>query len=120
VNAGHLPVIIDHKDKGVTKLEAVAQPIGILPDTQYPASEPISLHNSTLYLYSDGVTEAPVAEGEEGQMLEEQGLIKHIQQYRGLPAQQRVQAIVNVLKAMNAATEANLHDDITLLLLEPA
>lgn len=120
VNAGHLPVIIEHPDQRISKIEACAQPLGILPQTSYPASEVISLQNSALYLYSDGVTEAPLGKEDSEGMLQEKGFIKLFQQYRALPAMQRVQAIVNVLKAMNAATGKALHDDITLLLLEPA
>lgn len=111
VNAGHLPVLIDDRDKGITTYPSTDQPVGILPDTAYQAYAPISLQNATLYLYSDGVTESRMKNGE---MLEEAGLIEMIGRHRGKLAQRRLAAMVDELK-----TEKLLHDDLTLLLLEP-
>ena len=111
VNAGHLPVLIDDRDKGVTHYPSTDQPVGILPDTAYQAYEPISLQNGTLYLYSDGVTESRM---ENGEMLGEAGLIEMIGRHRGKLAQRRLVAMVDEVKI-----DKLLHDDLTLLLLEP-
>ena len=111
VNAGHLPVLIMDQAGTPRLLPAVDPPAGILPNISYALSEAISLQNKSLYLYSDGVTESLRPDE---QMLEIDGLIKLIQAHAGQPAMQRLS---NMVTAMLPASQ--LHDDITLLLLEP-
>ncbi|MGD8925471.1 MAG: HDOD domain-containing protein [Thioalkalispiraceae bacterium] len=111
VNAGSLPVIIDGKSNGIQRLPADEMPIGIMPDIAYQADAPVSLQNAALYLYSDGVTEL---KKEDGTMLGEKGLITLIEQHRNIVAAKRLSAMVK-----NLVTGTALHDDLTLLLLEP-
>jgi serine phosphatase RsbU (regulator of sigma subunit) len=111
VNAGALPVIIDDKNKGIEPLMPADQPLGILPDTHFQVSPAISLQNAALYLYSDGVTES---RRENGDMLGEAGLISLIESHRKISAAERLPAMVDKL-----LTETVLHDDLSLLLVEP-
>ncbi len=111
VNAGHLPVIIDDLNKGIITYPSSDQPIGILANTDYQAYPPISLQKGTLYLYSDGVTESRM---EDGEMLRQAGLIELIDRHRDIPVHERLEVMVDEI-----LTETSLHDDLTLLLLEP-
>ena len=111
VNAGHLPVIIDDLNKGIVTYPSSAQPIGILANTDYQVYPPISLQKGTLYLYSDGVTESRM---ENGEMLRQAGLIELIGRHRDKPVHERLDVMVDEI-----LTETSLHDDLTLLLLEP-
>ena len=113
VNAGHLPVLIMDRE-GRTKprlLPANDPPVGIIAGSLYTLSEVISLQNKSLYLYSDGVTESVRPDM---QMLEIDGLVKLIQEHSAQPATQRLASLVDIL-----SPSEQLHDDITLLLLEP-
>ena len=110
VNAGHLPVIIMAQAGKPQLLPASDPPVGILANTTYTISEAISLQNKSLYLYSDGVTESIRSDE---QMLEIDGLVKLLQAHAAKPAPQRLECLVAEL-----LPTSQLHDDITLLLLE--
>lgn len=92
------------------KLEGTEQPLGILPNYCFSFSEPISLQGASLYLYSDGVTEAKSADGK---MLETNGLIHLLQQHRYKLPRQRLQAVVDPI-----GTPQHLYDDIILLMID--
>jgi serine phosphatase RsbU (regulator of sigma subunit) len=64
-------------------------------------------------MFSDGVTEAHTKEGE---VLGLPGLVNMISRFAGLPPRKRLESIVNQLKG----GRESLHDDITLLLLQPS
>lgn len=114
VNAGHLPALVIRHDGEVLRLPAAEPPLGIVADTRYRLSAPVALNDASLYLYTDGVTEAPLAEG---QMLQEDGLIYLLQRHQALAPVQRLQAIVQAIEPAGGA-RASLHDDITLLLID--
>jgi sigma-B regulation protein RsbU (phosphoserine phosphatase) len=109
VNAGHLPALVLGRDQPVRLLAASEQPLGILPDCRFSLSAPITLQDSALYLYSDGVTEAKTADGS---MLEREGLVTLLQQHESKPPMQRLQAVVDAIRP-----QQQLHDDITLLMI---
>ena len=111
VNAGHLPILILGRDAEPLLLPADDPPLGILPDTQYGISDAICLQSKALYLYSDGVTETMQ---KHGLMLGVDGLVQLITQLKYKPAKIRLQSIVDALMPGSP-----LHDDITLLMLEP-
>jgi sigma-B regulation protein RsbU (phosphoserine phosphatase) len=69
------------------------------------------LNGGSLYLFSDGVTEAHTVDGSE---LGVKGLAKWLKDLQFKPPQQRLQAIVNRL----TPKQKPLRDDITLMLIE--
>jgi sigma-B regulation protein RsbU (phosphoserine phosphatase) len=109
VNAGHLPALLLARGQPARIFEASEQPLGILPDCRFSLSAPIPLAGATLYLYSDGVTEAKTADGN---MLEREGLVTLLQQHEDKPPMPRLQAVVNAIRPRE-----QLHDDITLLMI---
>ena len=108
VNAGHLPALVLGHEV-VQTLTATEPPLGIVPDSKFTLSPPISLHGATLYLYTDGVTEA---KSPDGVMLEREGLVTLLRQHQDKPAPQRLQAVVDTI-----CPQQQLHDDITLLMI---
>ena len=109
VNAGHLPALVLGRDGSVRILEASEQPLGILPDCRFTLLAPIQLQDATLYLYSDGVTEAKTPDGV---MLGQAGLVTLLQRHQDKPAMQCLQAVVDAIRP-----QQQLHDDITLLMI---
>ena len=109
VNAGHLPALILGRGQVPRLLAASEQPLGILPDCRFTLSDPIPLRGSTLYLYSDGVTEAKTADGK---VLEREGLVTLLQQHQDKAPMARLQAVVDAIRPPQL-----LHDDMTLLMI---
>ena len=64
LNAGHNPAFLV-RDGHVRSLEASSLPLGMLPDVRYAQGRESLGAGDTLVLYSDGITEATQASGEE-------------------------------------------------------
>ena len=111
VNAGNPPALLFTKNGICREFEATAPPLGIMKNTLYSEYE-INLLDSSLYIYSDGVTEGYM---NDNSTLELSGLFKLISNmHDGLTAKQRLSDILD--KFTN--TSQALRDDVTLLLLE--
>lgn len=109
-NAGHLPALWINDQQQLKTYPATNPPLGILAQTIFVAQPAIALQHATLYLYSDGITEAKQASG---QALELKGLAALLIKHRALAPRQRLQQIIAQLKPAYS-----LHDDITLLAVE--
>jgi sigma-B regulation protein RsbU (phosphoserine phosphatase) len=57
VNAGHLPVLHIHGD-GATPKDSTGVPLGMFCNTRFPVHRLTLAHGDTLFLYTDGLTEA--------------------------------------------------------------
>lgn len=107
-NAGHLPPLLRKTGGEFVCYVADMPPLGILSGMEF-ADESLCLEGGSLYLYSDGVTEAG---GE--QELGEGGLKQLLDELSNLPPTLRLRAVVERL----SATGQPLHDDITLLVID--
>ncbi len=110
VNAGHnAPFLLS--PGGCRRLESGGPPLGIFPESEFPAGE-IGLQPADLLVfYSDGITEAGVSQGEQfGESRLEALLHAH---YREPLTEIRQQ----VLNAARKWTGTELDDDMTLLLV---
>ena len=107
-NAGHLPPLLRKPDGEFQRFEAEAPPLGVLAGVEF-VDEGICLQGGSLYLYSDGVTEAG-AEHELG----EEGLKQMLNSFAKFPLSQRLRKMVDRLSSDGQP----LHDDITLLAIE--
>ncbi|MDP2680821.1 MAG: SpoIIE family protein phosphatase [Rhodoferax sp.] len=107
-NAGHLPPILRQADGVFVNFDADMPPLGILGGIEF-ADEFVALQGGSLYLYSDGVTEAG---GE--QELGDAGLKTMINAFSSYPLALRLRRMVEQLKAGSQP----LNDDITLLTIE--
>jgi sigma-B regulation protein RsbU (phosphoserine phosphatase) len=65
INAGHNPPLIVHAGGTVENLSSGGLPLGIRPDAAYREGRTQLQNGDVLVIYSDGVSEAPNAEGEE-------------------------------------------------------
>lgn len=105
VNAGNPPGLLFERNGKIRLLEAQTPPLGIVPDMQFPETK-FQLNDGCLYLFSDGVTEARKADGNE---LGVKGLAKWFKELQMKPPQCRLQEVVDRL------TQKSLRDDITIM-----
>ena len=104
-NAGHEPPLVHARDGSFADFPAQAPPLGILPGTAFPEDD-VELAGGSLYLCSDGLTEA---EAEPGNALGAAGLRRLVAQYREQALAERIEAIGADVSAMDT------RDDLTLL-----
>ena len=109
VNAGHVPIIIGGAEGKFAKLESQTIPVGISKDNEF-LSTSFNLGNRRLYLYSDGITEGQLNDGQE---LGLNGLITRIRDVIDKPVKQQLDDIT----ALFTSTDTPLRDDITLVIV---
>jgi len=63
VNAGHPPALLFCSGGKLDKVEAQAPPLGIVPDSSFPVAT-VELGSGSLYLFSDGLTEGRIEDGQ--------------------------------------------------------
>jgi sigma-B regulation protein RsbU (phosphoserine phosphatase) len=105
-NAGHEPALLHRRDDGFDAFPAQAPPLGIDAGPEFPETR-IAMDGGTLYVCSDGLTEAACAEGRE--RLGSEGLMRLIRRFAGKPLAARVAAITADVGRLE------LRDDLTLL-----
>ena len=110
-SAGHNPAIVYGSD-GVRRLEAGGIPVGMFPGTPYEASRLMLQAGDTIVSYSDGVTEALDAAGEE---FGEARLIEVIKAHHGESASGLLAHVVEAVQAF--ARGAEQYDDVTALVV---
>jgi sigma-B regulation protein RsbU (phosphoserine phosphatase) len=103
-NAGHEPPLFQGPDAIFDSFPADAPPLGIVPGSEFPEIE-VEMRGGSLYICSDGLTEAPC----DGVPMGQQGLKRLIERFAAKPIAERIDAIVA------AVGECELHDDLTLL-----
>ena len=108
-NAGHQPPLYHHEGK-FEEIDATAPPLGIISGAEFPVST-LPLDGGSLYLFTDGVTEA---EGDNNQQLEVTGLIKLIEASHQVRGPERLAGIVQKIYK----PDVSQHDDITIMLIE--
>ncbi len=104
-NAGHEPPLLHRLDGSFLALPAQAVPLGILPETDFEPLE-LKLDHGTLYVFTDGFTEAL---GPDGNELGVRGVEQLVRQYAGLPLGERLDALVAHV------SREPLRDDATVL-----
>jgi len=113
VNAGHVPPLIRRKDRSLEALESVNLPAGLFPDTEFTGAVAQMFPGDFMVIYTDGVTEATNVAGE---LLEDAGLRKLLQEFSG----QTVQELSEAIRAgvQNFTGGAPQSDDITLVVIQ--
>ena len=110
--AGHLPALKLDRNGRFESHPASAPPLGVAPDLPIP-TEVIELHGGSLYLYTDGLLEVPLAGGEH---LGEHGIKQLIRRHHAKAPGERLHAMAAEVQSSESAG----FDDLTLLLIEPA
>jgi len=111
-NAGHVPVLRLDGNGHFDAYPALAPPLGVASELSIP-TQVIDLHRGSLYLYTDGLLEAPLARGGR---LGEHGVRQLIRRHQSKPPGERLHAIA----AEAQPPEGAAFDDLTLLLIESA
>ncbi|MFN2309196.1 MAG: HDOD domain-containing protein [Gammaproteobacteria bacterium] len=111
-NAGHLPVLFQAPDGGFEELAAEAPPLGVLAEAGF-TNRALNLRGGVLYLYTDGLIEArPRTGGALGDELGIEGLKTLLRQVARVPAAERGRRL------LDAVGDAEVRDDLTLLIVD--
>ena len=109
-NAGHQPPLYHGKNGEFIEYPALAPPIGIIPGADFPVTT-IDLDEGSLYIFTDGVTEAV---DDQNKQLEVKGLIELVKLNHELIARERLEKIIATIKK----PAVSQHDDITMLVID--
>jgi phosphoserine phosphatase RsbU/P len=119
-NCGHLPPLLlcgcgsaEDQASGMEKvqrLDATSMVVGLFNDWQCEVAEVRLAPGDTLVLYTDGITEARSADGEE---FGESRLIDTLRSYGHLPVGRLLQAVVAAVRQFSAGEQ---QDDITMVI----
>ncbi len=110
-NAGHNPPLLIRADGSVARLMEGGMVLGVFPDIAYEQSTLTLGPGDRLLFYTDGITEARSAAGEE---YEEARLTEVARTARGLPVEHMKEA---VLADVNGFTGGQFEDDATLIVV---
>ncbi len=110
-NAGHLPAIIARRD-GAVQIESMGFPLGMFLEGEFAACRHKLESGDTLFLYSDGFSEAPGADEEYGT----DRAIRLIQEHCGRQPAQLISSCLDDLRAFTNGVPQ--FDDLTLLAIQ--
>ncbi len=109
-NAGHEPPIIMNDKNEFSNFNEAGPPLGIVSKTKYQEYK-ISFKNSSMYIFTDGITEIKNPQGEE---LGSKGFQNYITKFKGKPNNERLKLIIdNVLNSKYLQK-----DDLTIVVLD--
>ena len=111
-NAGHLPALKLDRNGHFESYPAAGPPLGVAPELAFP-TQVIELDGGSLYLYTDGLLEAPLPGGKR---LGESGVKQLIRRHHAKSPRERLHAMVVEVQRPDSTG----FDDLTLLLIEPA
>jgi len=109
-SAGHEPPIIYSKDGSFTNYTEAGPPLGIMPKTKYEEHK-IPFDNSSMYIFTDGITEIKNPSGE---MLGSEGFQNYIKKYQATPNNDRLKTMIDDI--LNAGHIQK--DDLTIVVID--
>ena len=101
-NAGHEPPLIFSKEGSFSSFTEAGPPLGIMPNTKYTEHK-ISFSESSMYIFTDGITEIKNPKGE---MLGSEGFQNYIKKHQSKPNSERLNIIVSEI--LNAVSYTHL------------
>ena len=109
-NAGHEPpLVFDNQQKFSNFVEA-DPPLGIMPKIKYKETK-INFSDSSMYVFTDGITEIKDPSGE---MLGAEGFQEYIKKYQDKPNNQRLRLIVEDIVKSGKIQK----DDLTIVVVD--
>ena len=109
-SAGHEPPLIFNNDGNFSTFDDAGPPLGIMPKTKYNEST-IKFDNSSIYIFTDGITEIKSPKGE---MLGSDGFKDYIKKFQSRSINERLKIIIeDIVKAGNIQK-----DDLTILVVD--
>jgi sigma-B regulation protein RsbU (phosphoserine phosphatase) len=109
-SAGHEPPIIFSKDGSFSNYSEAGPPLGIMPKTKY-TEHTIPFADSSMYIFTDGITEI---KNPDGKMLESEGFQNYIKKYQDTPNNERLKTIIDEI--LNAGHVQK--DDLTIVVVD--
>ena len=109
-SAGHEPPLILSADGNFSNFTEAGPPLGIMPKTKYPEHK-LSFENSSMYIFTDGITEIKNPSGE---MLGSEGFENYIKKYQSTPINERLKTIIDDI--LNAGHVQK--DDLTIVAID--
>ena len=109
-NAGHEPPLILSKGENFSNLEEAGPPLGIAPKFKF-TEKLISFKESSMYIFTDGITEMKDPKGE---MLGQEGFQNYIKKYQSIPSSQRLSKIIEDLIKSGRIQK----DDLTIVVID--
>jgi serine phosphatase RsbU (regulator of sigma subunit)/predicted enzyme related to lactoylglutathione lyase len=109
VNCGHLSGLLMRRDGRVDRLESTSSLLGLFKEWDCSIQEQELSAGDVLAFYTDGITEACNAQGQE---FGEQSLLAAMRRYRELPCEKLLTAIVDEVRRFSPDEQ---HDDITAI-----
>ena len=109
-SAGHEPPIIFSKDGSFTNYTEAGPPLGIMPKTKY-SEHTIPFVDSSMYIFTDGITEI---KNPDGKMLESEGFQNYIKKYQETPNNERLKTIIDEI----INTGHIQKDDLTIVVVD--
>jgi len=109
-SAGHEPPIIFSQDGSFTNYNEAGPPLGIMPKTKY-AEHTIPFTDSSMYIFTDGITEI---KNPNGDMLESEGFQNYIKKYQSKPNNERLKTMIDDI--LNAGHVQK--DDLTIVVID--
>ena len=109
-NAGHEPPLIYNNDGNFSNFEEAGPPLGIAPKFKFKETK-INFSNSSMYIFTDGITEI---KDTKGNMLESDGFKNYIKKYQPTPNHERLNKIVeDIIKSGRIQK-----DDLTIVVVD--
>ena len=109
-SAGHEPPIIFSKDGSFSNYNEAGPPLGIMPNTKY-TEHTIPFNDSSMYIFTDGITEIKNPNGE---MLGSEGFQSYIKQYQSTPNNGRLKIMIDDILNKGHIQK----DDLTIVVID--
>ena len=109
-NAGHEHPLIYSKDGTFSNFEEAGPPLGIAPKFKFTEKK-IIFKESSMYIFTDGITEMKDANGK---MLGQEGFQDYIKKYQQIPNSQRLSKIIENLVQSGRIQK----DDLTIVAID--
>jgi len=109
-SAGHEPPIILSKDGSFTNYTEAGPPLGIMPKTKY-TEHTIPFVDSSMYIFTDGITEIKNPSGE---MLGSEGFQNYIKKYQATPNNERLKTMIDDILNTGHIQK----DDLTIVVVD--
>ncbi len=109
-SAGHEPPIIFSKNGNFSNYNESGPPLGIMPNTKY-TEQTIPFDSSSMYIFTDGITEIKNPKGE---MLGSGGFQNYIKKYKDKPNNERLKIIIDDILNTGHVQK----DDLTIVVID--
>ena len=109
-NAGHEPPLIYSKDGSFSNYTEAGPPLGIMSKIKYKETT-LKFSNSSMYIFTDGITEIKDPSGE---MLGSEGFQNYIKKFQDRPSNERLKNIVEDIVKSGKIQK----DDLTIVVVD--